>query len=149
MKGKMMARFKYFSDMNGETVELTGGLVQMNNADFAERFPGVKGRNADGYSKWVSMGPRGWLPVTRTIEYKSNPSLHECNAKCLNGKCNGVCECQCGGKNHGRGTATVIDLAAKKHARLVLEIWDKRERQQTREQAEKRADVERKARNSF
>jgi len=45
--------------------------------------------------------------------------------------------------------AKVIDLAAKKHARLVLEIFDKQERQQRREQAETRAEVERKARNSL
>lgn len=97
-----MARFKYFSDMSSEAVELTG-LSQLDNSEFAERFPGIKGMRADGFSKWVAMGPKGWMPVTRMIDYKRAPSLHECNAKCLNGKCNGVCECKCGGKNHGRG----------------------------------------------
>lgn len=33
------------------------------------------------------------------------------NAKCLNGKHNGACECQCGGVNHGRGMFTTL-LAA-------------------------------------
>lgn len=106
-----MARFKYFSDMGGVTLELTG-LSQMNNPEFAERFPEVKGMRADGYSKWVAMGPQGWMPVTRMIDYKRAPSLHECNAKCLNGKCNGVCECKCGGKNHGRGMFTELLKAA-------------------------------------
>lgn len=44
--------------------------------------------------------------------------------------------------------AKVIDLAAKKQARLVLTAWDKLERQQRREQQEQRAEVERKARNT-
>lgn len=46
-------------------------------------------------------------------------------------------------------TAKVIDLAAKKHARLVLKAFDKMERQQRREHSSNRADVERKARNKF
>lgn len=45
--------------------------------------------------------------------------------------------------------AKVIDLAAKKYARQVLEAFDKLEHQQRREQAEKRADVERKARTAI
>lgn len=43
--------------------------------------------------------------------------------------------------------AKIIDLAAKKHARLVLEVFDKMKHQERREQEERRADVERKARN--
>lgn len=107
-----MANFKYFSDINGETIELTA-ISTMPNKEFAEKFPGVKGRRSDGYSMWVGCDantqltwPRVYLPVTRSIEYKSNPSKHECNAKCLGGKHNGVCECRCGGKNHGAGMFT-------------------------------------------
>lgn len=102
---KIMARFKYFSDMNGETIELVG-LTQMSNEKFAQRFPSIKGMRADGYTKWVAHPATGkdcLLPVTRMIDYKKQPSLHQCNAKCLNGKHNGTCECQCGGVNHGRG----------------------------------------------
>ena len=43
------------------------------------------------------------LPVERAIQYRKFASLHVCNAKCVNGKHNGTCECQCGGKNHGLG----------------------------------------------
>lgn len=101
-----MANIRYFSDFNGSTVELLWSTVTtMDNRDFAQQFPGVKGYRSDGYSKWVGRVAYGepYLPITRKIEYKSSPSLHECNSKCLNGKHNGVCECRCGGKNHGRG----------------------------------------------
>ncbi len=100
-----MTAVKYFSDVGGETVELKG-LHQINNAEFAARWPGIKGIRADGYSKWVAYpleGEGGALPVTRKITMKKYPTKHECNAKCLNGKHDGACECQCGGKNHGRG----------------------------------------------
>ena len=99
-----MATFKYFSDINGETSELSR-IVPMDNATFAAQFPGVGGFRYDGFQKYVGTSADGRvLPATRKIEYKRAPSLHECNAKCLNGKCNGVCECKCGGKNHGRGS---------------------------------------------
>ena len=107
-----MATFKYFSDITGDAVELKG-LQQMDNAKFAAQWPGFKGIRADGYTKWVARNAAGALmPVTRMIEMKRSPSRHECNAKCLNGKHNGVCECQCGGKNHGAGMFTSILEAA-------------------------------------
>lgn len=40
------------------------------------------------------------LPVTRTIFYKSNPSLHQCDARCRHAKGHN-CECSCGGQFHG------------------------------------------------
>ncbi len=99
-------RFRYFSDLTGTPVELCS-IDYMRNEEFAARFPGVKGMRVDGYSKLVGRvagrltdGP---LPVTRKIDYKAQPSLHACNAKCLGGKVNGTCECQCGGRNHGAG----------------------------------------------
>lgn len=99
-----MANIKYF---NGET-ELKF-VTAMDNKEFAQRFPGIKGLRYDGYSKLVGhpVGYRpnfeGFLPVERNVNYKSNPSLHACDARCLNGTPNGTCECSCGGKNHGRG----------------------------------------------
>jgi hypothetical protein len=103
-----MANFKSFSDWNGQTVELGYAYGEMRNAAFAARFPGVKGIRCDSFTMYVGTVEKGGrgeqLPVTRRIEYKSRPSLHECNAKCLNGKHNGVCECRCGGKNHGAGS---------------------------------------------
>ena len=101
-----MATIKYYCDAFGDTQELKAPYG-LPNSEFAARFPGVKGFRHDGFTKLVGyplQGPGDVLPVTRKIEYKSAPSRHECNAKCLNGKHNGICECQCGGKNHGRGT---------------------------------------------
>ncbi len=100
-----MDRIRYFSDINGETVALKG-VHGIRNAEFAARFPGVKGFRYSGFDMWVGhpvSGPDRILPVTRKIDYKSFPSRHECNAKCMGGKLNGTCECQCGGKNHGVG----------------------------------------------
>ncbi len=104
-----MATFKYFSDRDGITIQLAG-LSQMDNAEFVRRFPGIKGMRVDGFSMRVgyAAGPgnaaRGMeLPMTRAIKMKRFPTRHECSAKCLHGKRNSACECQCGGRNHGRG----------------------------------------------
>jgi hypothetical protein len=106
-----MAKVLYF---NGET-ELTS-IQPMKNAEFYKRFPEVKGRRYDSFSmkvgrisseKPVYVQGQGWaetlLPVERTINFKSNPSLHVCDGRCLNAKGHN-CECSCGGKNHGRGS---------------------------------------------
>lgn len=100
-----MATIKYFS---GDR-ELTG-IHGMDNAEFAAKFPGVKGYRCDGFQKWVGFDVLGsrWrgdvLPVERQIEYKSNPSRHECDARCINATGRVMrCECSCGGKNHGKG----------------------------------------------
>jgi len=45
-------------------------------------------------------GEKATLPVTRTIYFKSNPSLHVCDARCRHAKGHN-CECSCGGKFHG------------------------------------------------
>lgn len=96
-----MANIKYF---NGSTELAT--VTSMDNAEFAQRFPGVKGLRYDGFNKRIgrAAGAQEWVPVERCIEYKSNPSRHACDARCLNA--NGKimrCECSCGGENHGRG----------------------------------------------
>lgn len=108
-----MATVKHF---NGETelARVTG----MGNAEFAKRFPGVKGRRYDGYAMLVGnpaghlsafVPGQGWnhgpvMPVQREIIFKSNPSKHDCDARCFNATGRTMqCECSCGGKNHGRG----------------------------------------------
>jgi hypothetical protein len=50
------------------------------------------------------QGWQGYSTVERCIEYKSNPSKHVCDARCMfaTGR-NMKCECSCGGKNHGNG----------------------------------------------
>jgi hypothetical protein len=109
----MATTFRYFSDTNGEAVELKKPFGMLNK-DFAARFPGVKGFRCDGFTMLAGY-PEGScepLPITRKIEYKAFPSKHECNTKCLNGKSTGTCECRCGGKNHGRGMFTSMLAAA-------------------------------------
>lgn len=116
-----MAIIKYF---NGET-ELKS-VQAMDNKEFASRFPGMKGRRYDGYSMLVGrpegitekfIPGQGWdrsdlLPVERTINYKSNPSRHECDARCMNATGRTMnCECKCGGKNHGRGGFACREVA--------------------------------------
>ena len=106
-----MAKIKYFSDVNGEAVQLVS-VSQMPKEEFSARWPGIKGFRFDGYDMQVGRSANGnLLPVTRKIEFKSNPSLHDCNAKCLNGKHDGKCECICSGKNHGAGMFTSLIAA--------------------------------------
>ena len=93
---------KYFSDFGGETRELVH-TDSMENEEFARLFPGVRGLRYDSFSKRIGRVGLTIVPLTRIIDYKKNPSLHECNAKCLGGKPNGRCECRCGGANHGKG----------------------------------------------
>jgi hypothetical protein len=75
-----------------------------------ERFPNQKRfvKN-DSFSVMVGWLPemdcfknRGeWVPATRRIFFKKNPSLHKCDARCQNAKGHD-CECSCGGANHGK-----------------------------------------------
>lgn len=103
-----MANFRYFADIGGETVELSRPYG-MANAEFAKTFEGIKGRPYDGYARLVGRAADGRvLPITRMVEYKSNPSKHVCDARCLHATGKVMkCECSCGGKNHGRGHALV------------------------------------------
>ena len=109
-----MTSLKYFCDIGGEVTELVA-TSHMSNLEFARRFPGIKGIRFDGFNMRVGYAAgagcsssRLELPMTRAIKMKSHPTRHECNAKCMNGKHNGTCECQCGGANHGRGMFTQL-----------------------------------------
>ena len=84
---------------NAEFMALGGEKSSSNQYDSFKR---IVGKTSDGRV----------LPVQRKIEYKKFPSKHECNSKCVNGKHNGACECQCGGKNHGIGMFTNLLKAA-------------------------------------
>lgn len=86
-----MANFKYFSECNGHAVQLQN-VFHSGQTTKAPSFTGT----------CPACGQKH--QAVRKIEYKAFPSRHECNAKCLNGHVNGVCECKCGGKNHGRGS---------------------------------------------
>lgn len=92
---------RYF-DKDGN--QLTNGIRTIDNAAFAKEFPGMKGLKNDGYSKLIGLINGAYVPVVRRVNYvEAHPSLHKCDDRCLNGKCGGRCECQCGGANHGRG----------------------------------------------
>jgi hypothetical protein len=87
-----MANFKYFSgDRELTSVRYMGGvphgLPQGETAVFVQ-----------------GVGFTGYVPADRTVQYKSNPSRHDCDARCFNATGRVMkCECSCGGKNHGRG----------------------------------------------
>ncbi|MGJ7039199.1 hypothetical protein J2Y63_002454 [Shinella sp. BE166] len=98
---KDMAKFKYFA---GEK-ELSGVYQEGRNSFFGyiskEDLVFVPGKGWTGYVK-----------ADRVIEYKSNPSRHECDARCMNATGRVMkCECSCGGKNHGRGSSIICEAA--------------------------------------
>lgn len=86
--------------------ELLTRFEVMPNAEFSQRFAGIKGVRSDSFSMRVgyTADHRGPFPVERVIAFKRFPSRHECNSRCMNGHVNGTCECACGGKNHGLGS---------------------------------------------
>lgn len=95
-----MSKFKYFK---GET-ELHG--VYEDNGRFfgyAEKSDLV----------WVKgEGWTGYQQADRKVKYKSNPSRHACDSRCMYATGKSMqCECACGGKNHGRGAAIVCQAA--------------------------------------
>lgn len=74
-------------------------------------YGGPRGMTPIGYlsdelAAWKAGGPRATeVQADRKIEYKSSPSRHVCDARCVNATGRVMkCECACGGKNHGRGT---------------------------------------------
>ena len=114
-----MATFHYFSDCeDGTSVELST-CISVNYWDLAKMLPGAKIVHIDNttsvYVGPVKEGedtsnaiycPTGWfqgkhmMVVTRKVQFKPFPKLHECNAKCRSATRH-ICECRCRGKNHG------------------------------------------------
>lgn len=99
-----MANFKYFVECNGQAVELTRVYHDLN-----------KDTKRYGFIGMCTCGQKHW--ATRVIEYKAFARKHECDARCLNATGRVMkCECSCGGKNHGRGSAAVsveaVEVAA-------------------------------------
>lgn len=87
-----MAKIKYFS---GDK-ELTG-IREIGGKLFG--FGSV-----DELSFVEGKGWQGFTAVERKVEYKSNPSKHVCDSRCINATGRIMkCECSCGGKNHGKG----------------------------------------------
>lgn len=88
-----MAKFLFLADLtNGETA------MTVDRADYdqgARKMPRI----------WTEE--TGWVRVTRVVQRKSNPSNHECDARCMFATGRSMqCECSCGGKNHGKGAIT-------------------------------------------
>ena len=86
-----MANFRYFVDLDGQTIQLDSNRIDHRGAKLGGTF-GFDHNSAQ------------WLKVSRAIEYKRQPSKHECDARCIHATGRTMrCECACGGKNHGRG----------------------------------------------
>jgi hypothetical protein len=82
-----MANFKFFADT-------ATGTLTFDRVDYISRS------NIRGYDH----ASKSWVQITRSIQMKSNPTRHECDARCMNATGRSMqCECSCGGKNHGRG----------------------------------------------
>jgi len=94
-------------------------LQEIARAEFEALFPGaVAARWSPGMrliglpegmtQVWDREAGRwsrtGFLPAERQVTFKARPSLHECDARCMNATGRTMqCECSCGGKNHGKG----------------------------------------------
>lgn len=77
-----MAKFAYFADINGQAVQLDRISFKGGSTKRASSFEGYP----VGFTPVLKQG-MGWTPrttATRVIEIKSNPSRHECDARCLN-----------------------------------------------------------------
>ncbi len=97
-----MSTFKYFSGTEQvfNAINL-GTATKPEGAKFIKRMGYVIGFPLETSSHDI-FNRIGAKPVTRVIEYKSNPSLHKCDARCRHAKGNS-CECSCGGQFHGAG----------------------------------------------
>jgi hypothetical protein len=88
-----MATFRYFATQDGIIVELSG-VYHSGQGSKANQFTG--------------RAPNGQRMVCdRKIERKNNPSMHQCDGRCLNAT-GFLCECSCRGKNHGAGRMVCV-----------------------------------------
>lgn len=95
-----MAKMIFLADLpNGQTVQ------SIDRADYDQgerKMPRI-------YDREASV----WVRCTRVVVRKSNPSMHECDARCMNATGRTMqCECSCGGKNHGKGNFSCVAEAA-------------------------------------
>ncbi len=99
-----MANFRYFAEHNGQTVQLANVWHDGHMSAAASHFLGYA---AEELAAWKAGGTRAVaLQAARVIEFKSNPSRHECDTRCTHATGKVMkCECSCGGKNHGKGGA--------------------------------------------
>lgn len=95
-----MANFRYF-DASGNRAT---NVYCTDRIDFAKKFPGFVPHKSAARSghRFIGRVDGADVAIMRAIEFKANPSLHQCGAKCRHAK-GGQCECSCGGKYHGAG----------------------------------------------
>lgn len=102
-----MAKTLYF---NGETELKANSIHSPTNrrADMVGEPVGFVPTFDRTTQRWV----HNFIPVERVINFKSSPSSHECDARCMNASGRTMnCECSCGGKNHGRGAFACAEVA--------------------------------------
>lgn len=97
-----MTRFRYYADTpDGALLFTEQDIIRHNDSPEPGLPRGTYAARRDGAVWTGTTWKRSWHRITRTIEYKSNPSRHECNAKCQSAR-GRICECSCNGRNHGR-----------------------------------------------
>lgn len=86
-----MANIRYFAEVGGEAVQLSG-IWHVSGS----------GRRAAHFTGLTPDGQR--VQADRMVIRKAAPSNHVCDARCMNATGRSMqCECSCGGRNHGRG----------------------------------------------
>jgi hypothetical protein len=78
--------------------------------DPAARFGTIIGAPRSPMTTWAGeitrlLGYRpvtDWHPIKREIRYLAKADPHLCDWRCTGAFPKGDCQCQCGGKNHGR-----------------------------------------------
>lgn len=91
-----MANIKYFADL------ADGTTLEFRKVDYRSR------KDIRGYDHSTGQ----WVQCNRAVEYKKNPSRHECDDRCMNATGRIMkCECRCGGKNHGKGSSFRAEAA--------------------------------------
>ncbi len=93
-----MANIKYFAgDLELRNVRCVGTGTKASH--FIGLPEGVEAFFIPGQG-WIG----GFVAADRRVTYKSYPSRHECDARCMNATGRTMqCECACGGRNHGKG----------------------------------------------
>lgn len=99
-----MQTVRFFSDYAGRSVEVDAPQA-VTQGELSELFPGFLPRTT---LVGIHNGRR--RPVTRIIHAVATTKPHRCNAKCLNGRPDGVCECACGGVNHGLASVVMAGV---------------------------------------
>lgn len=122
LREQTMANFAYFADMaDGTVLEFKDSRIRIGEdrmgcaryRDVPARIslcipttePFCNGNVLCGYKEGL-----GWVRITRKVVMKSNPSRHDCDARCYNASGRTMnCECSCGGKNHGKGAFKCVE----------------------------------------